>query len=138
MNRPENTIFLIGRLTSDPEIKTTSTGIEFCNFTLAIDRGGKGEEKQTDFIDCTAWRQSVAFITNYFSKGRKMVVLGELQTRTYEDNDGKKRKAYTVSVSSVTFADSKSNNTESGSGSKDFAEDTAPSEMPVSEEDLPF
>lgn len=108
MSRLENHINLIGRLTADPELKTTSSGIECCNFTVAVDRyAKKGEDKQTDFINCTAWRQNAAFLCKYFGKGRKIILDGELQTRSYEDKNGNKRTAYDVQVENITFGDSK-------------------------------
>lgn len=132
MSRLENHINLIGRLTADPELKTTSSGIECCNFTVAVDRyAKKGEEKQTDFINCTAWRQNAAFLCKYFGKGRKVVLDGELQTRPYEDKNGNKRTAYDVQVENITFGDSKTD------GNSSTQTDTA-SASPVDDSDLPF
>lgn len=132
MSRLENHINLIGRLTADPELKTTSSGIECCNFTVAVDRyAKKGEDKQTDFINCTAWRQNAAFLCKYFGKGRKIILDGELQTRSYEDKNGNKRTAYDVQVENITFGDSKTD----GNGSTQT--DTA-SASPVDDSDLPF
>lgn len=132
MSRLENHINLIGRLTADPELKTTSSGIECCNFTVAVDRyAKKGEDKQTDFINCTAWRQTAAFLCKYFSKGRKVVLDGELQTRSYEDKNGNKRTAYDVQVENITFGDSKTD------GNSSTQTDTA-SASPVDDSDLPF
>ena len=91
-----NHITIMGRLTRDPEMRTTQSGVTVASFTLAVDRdfGGKdGGEKQTDFIDCTAWRHTAEFISKYFSKGRMAVVSGRLQIDNYTDNDGNKRKA---------------------------------------------
>ena len=94
-----------GRITADPEIKTTSSGVSYCHFTIAVDRGyaKQGEEKQTDFIDCIAWRQSAEFLGKYFSKGSVLQVIGEIQTRTYEDNNGAKRKATEIAVDKISF-----------------------------------
>lgn len=94
-----------GRITADPEVKTTSSGVAYCRFTLAVDRGyaKQGEEKQTDFIDCVAWRQQAEFLGKYFSKGNVLQVIGEIQTRTYEDNNGAKRKATEIVVDKISF-----------------------------------
>lgn len=132
MSRLENHINLIGRLVADPELKTTSSGIECCNFTVAVDRyAKKGEEKQTDFINCTAWRQNAAFLCKYFGKGRKIILDGELQTRSYEDKNGNKRIAYDVQVENITFGDSKTD----GNGSTQTGTASA---SPVDDSDLPF
>ena len=100
-----NTINLTGRITADPDVRTTSAGIAYCHFILAVDRGyaKQGEEKQTDFIDCTVWRQQAEFLGKYFSKGNVLSLVGEVQTRTYEDNNGAKRKATEVAVDKISF-----------------------------------
>ena len=85
-----NNVVLMGRLTADPELRQTSTGIEVTSFSIAIDRGyaRQGEERQTDFINCVAWRQTAKFITSYFRKGQMIAVTGSIQTRNYEDKSG--------------------------------------------------
>lgn len=115
-----NNVVLMGRLTATPELRQTNSGIEVTSFSLAIDRGyaKPGEERQTDFIDCTAWRGTAKFITSYFTKGQMIAVTGEIQTRNYEDKDGNKRKSTEVLVSNASFCGSKnenSNNNESNS-----------------------
>ena len=82
----------MGRLTREPELKTTQSGTPVCSFSVAIDRRftKQGEEKRTDFINCVAWRQQAEFISRYFQKGSMINVVGNLQTRTYDDRDGKK------------------------------------------------
>ena len=82
-----NTVMLMGRLTSDPELRQTTSGVSTCQFTVAIDRNFKGQngERQTDFINVVAWRQTAEFICRYFTKGRLILVEGELRTRTYDD-----------------------------------------------------
>lgn len=104
-----NIIHLQGRLVADPELKTTGSGVEVCSFCIAVDRGyaKQGEEKQTDFISCTAWRQTGVFIQKYFAKGKEIKVVGSLQSRKYEDKDGKKRTAYDVIVEQAGFCGSK-------------------------------
>lgn len=105
-----NVSVLQGRLTSDPELKTTNNGVSVTSFSIAVDRKyqPKGEEKVTDFIDIVAWRNNAEFITKYFKKGSMIGIEGEIQTRTYEDKNGNKRKAVEVVVSNVSFCGSKS------------------------------
>ncbi len=102
-----NKVILMGRLTADPELKTTPSGVCVTNFTLAVDRRGKGEDKQTDFISCRARRQTAEFIAKYFRKGNQIAVVGELQTRSWTDGNGQKRYATDVVVSEASFCESK-------------------------------
>ena len=105
-----NKVILMGRLTADPELKQTQGGTAVTSFTLAVDRKytKEGGEKQTDFITCQAWRNTAEFICKYFAKGSAMLVCGELQTRSWEQ-DGQKRYATDVVVSEVTFCEAKKN-----------------------------
>lgn len=99
----------IGRLTKDPELKSTQNGISVCSFTLAVDRrfkNGDGE-READFIQIVAWRQTAEFIAKYFFKGLRVAVQGSIQTRNYEDKDGKRVYVTEVVADSVYFADSK-------------------------------
>lgn len=105
-----NTVIIMGRLTRDPEMRSTQSGVAVASFTLAVDRdfGGRdGGEKQTDFIDCTAWRHTAEFVSKYFSKGRMAVVSGRLQIDNYTDNDGNKRRSAKVIADNIYFGDSK-------------------------------
>ena len=104
-----NVVCMIGRLTSDCELKTTQNGVSVTSFNLAVDRSytPKGQEKQTDFIPCVAWRNTAEFISKYFRKGQRMAVKGELQQRTYTANDGSKRNVYEVIVDGAFFCESK-------------------------------
>ena len=104
-----NRVILMGRITADPELKQTPNGISVTSFSLAVDRNfaGKGAERQTDFINCVAWRQTAEFISRYFSKGRMMAVEGSLQVRNYVDKNENKRQAVEVVVDQAYFADSK-------------------------------
>lgn len=107
-----NHIVLMGRLVRDPELRRTSSGIAVTNFTLAVDRDfGKDEngQKETDFIDVVAWRNTGEFAAKYFTKGRMAVVQGSLQIRNYTDKDGNKRRNAEVLANSIYFADSKPN-----------------------------
>ena len=104
-----NSVVLIGRLTADPELKHTQNGNAVTGFSIAVDRPYQksGEERQADFIDIVAWRGTAEFICKYFKKGRKIAVQGAIQTRSYTDKDGNKRKAFEVLAEKVEFADSK-------------------------------
>jgi single-strand DNA-binding protein len=106
-----NVVCLMGRLTTDPELKTTANGNSVTSFTLAVDRAytPKGEDKKTDFIDCVAWQNTAEFITRYFRKGQRMSVKGELNKRTYTANDGGQRSVYEVKVDNAYFCESKNN-----------------------------
>ena len=104
-----NHIVLMGRLTRDVELRTTQSGVSVASFTLACDRdfGGKDGEKETDFIDCVAWRSTADFAAKYFSKGRMAVVSGRLQIRPWTDKEGNKRYSTEVAVENIYFGDSK-------------------------------
>lgn len=106
-----NKVILMGRLTKDPEIRYTSeNNVPVARFTLAISRkfSKKGEEKQTDFINCVAWNKTAEFINNYFTKGKMMVVSGRIQTGSYDGQDGKKIYTTDIVAEEVSFGDSKS------------------------------
>ena len=141
----------MGRLTADPELRTTNTGIAVTTFTVAVDRRYQkaGEEKQTDFINVVAWRQTAEFVSRYFQKGSMIAVRGSIQTRRYEDNNGNKRTAVEIVADEVSFCGSKA---ETGTGSRQVMEQPARTqpaasfatgsaddfeEIPVSD-DLPF
>ena len=112
-----NHITIMGRLTRDPELRRTGSGIAVTSFTLAVDRDfGKNEngEKETDFIDCVAWRQTGEFVSKYFTKGRMAVVSGRLQIRSWTDKDGNKRRTAEVIADNVYFGDSKRDGDNSG------------------------
>ena len=101
---------IMGRLTRDPELRRTGSGIAVASFTVAVDRdfGGRdGGEKETEFIDCVAWRQTGEFVSKYFTKGRMIVVSGRLQIRSWTDKDGNKRRTAEVVADNCYFGDSK-------------------------------
>ena len=105
-----NHITIMGRLTRDPELRRTGRGIAVASFTVAVDRdfGGRdGGEKETDFIDCVAWRQTGEFVSKYFTKGRMIVVSGRLQIRSWTDKEGNKRRTAEVVADNCYFGDSK-------------------------------
>ena len=105
-----NHITIMGRLTRDPELRRTGSGIAVASFSVAVDRdfGGRdGGEKETDFIDCVAWRQTGEFVSKYFTKGRMIVVSGRLQIRSCTDKDGNNRRTAEVVADNVYFGDSR-------------------------------
>ncbi len=114
-----NHIVIMGRLTRDPELRRTGSGIAVASFSVAVDRDfGKNEngEKETDFIDCVAWRQTGEFVSKYFTKGRMIVVSGRLQVRSWTDKDGNKRRTAEVVADNVYFGDSKRDSGDSYGG----------------------
>ena len=129
-----NSAIIMGRLTADPELKKTQSGISVTAFTVAVDRRYQkaGEEKQTDFISVVAWRQTAEFIEKYFSKGSMIAVRGFIQTRRYEDNNGNKRTAVEVVADEVSFCGSNAQK----SGAQPTQHDDF-EEIPVTD-DLPF
>ena len=105
-----NHIIIMGRLTRDPELRRTGSGTAVASFTLAVDRDFSpkdGGERETDFIDCVAWRQTGEFVSKYFQKGRMAVVSGRLQIRSWNDKDGNKRRTAEIVADNVYFGDSK-------------------------------
>lgn len=139
-----NRVNLMGRLTRDPELKSTSNGTAVASFSLAVDRDFKDKstgEKAVDFIDVVAWRQTAEFVSRYLSKGRMCVVDGRLQARTWEDKNGVKRKTVEVVADHAYFADSK----QGTGGAASSVPYTSPSavtgnftEMNDEDEELPF
>ena len=114
-----NHITIMGRLTRDPELRRTGSGVAVASFTVAVDRdfGGRdGGEKETDFIDCVAWRQTGEFVSKYFTKGRMIVVSGRLQIRSWTDKDGNKRRTAEVVADNCYFGDSKRDGDSSNGG----------------------
>ena len=114
-----NSCNIMGRLTKNPELRRTASGVAVTSFTLAVDRdftGKDGGEKETDFIDCVAWRNTGEFVNKYFTKGRMAVASGRLQIRSWTDKDGNKRRSAEIIVENIYFADSK-NSAENGDNS---------------------
>lgn len=107
-----NKIVLMGRLTRDPELRRTGNGTAVASFTLAVDRDFKSQdgERETDFIDIIAWRNTAEFVSKYFSKGRMAVVEGRLQVRDWKDKDGNRRRSTEVVADNMYFGDSKREN----------------------------
>lgn len=104
-----NCAVLMGRLVADPELRTTANGVSVTSFRIAVDRAyqKQGEERQADFIDIAAWRQTADFVCRYFKKGSMIAVQGSIQTRNYEDKQGNKRTAVEVVADNVSFCGSK-------------------------------
>ncbi len=111
-----NVAVIMGRLTADPELRHTQSGVAVTSFTLAVDRGyaKQGQERQTDWIDVVAWRQTAEFVCKYFTKGQMMAVNGSLQTRTWEDKNGAKHKSTELVADGVNFTGSKRESGASG------------------------
>ena len=146
-----NKVVLCGRLTADPELKQTQTGITVVSFSLAINRRAtKGADgtynSQADFINCTAWRQQAEFISRYFKKGSSLCITGSIQQNTWTDNNGQKRNDYRVVVDEAMFVDSRADSVNSSSyvpdayGSPSFSSGAeAPNfEEIKTDDDLPF
>lgn len=118
-----NHIVLMGRLTRDPELRRTGTGVPVTTFSLAVDRDfGKTEtgERETDFIDIVTWRGTAEFVSKYFAKGRMAVVSGRLQIRNWTDKEGNRRRSAEVVADNVYFGDSKRDNADSGYGGQNY------------------
>lgn len=128
-----NTICLMGRMTADPELRSTQNGVAVTSFTLAVERDytPKGQDKQADFIPVVAWRQTAEFVCKYFRKGQRAALTGSLQTRQYTDRDGSKRTAYEVVAEHVYFAESKK---DSGAPSVSYSEQVPQSAPPAAED----
>jgi len=115
-----NRIIIMGRLTRDPELRRTQSGIAVCTFTVAVDRDRQSrdaQEKQTDFIDVTVWRQTAEFVCRYFNKGKMIIVEGSMQSRKWTDKMGQNRVSWEIAATNVMFGESKS----AGSGGGDYA-----------------
>lgn len=142
-----NVVVIMGRLTAQPELRTTNSGISVTSFSVAVNRSySKDGNNQTDFINCVAWRNNAEFITKYFGKGQMIAIKGSLQQSSYTDKDGNKRTTYDVVVDSADFCGSKA---ESGGSAPMARTEDAPAsfsnvdtgdfeEISMGDEDLPF
>ena len=134
-----NKVILMGRLCGDPEPKQTTSGVAVTSFTIAVDRKGKtGEDKKCDFINVVAWRQTAEFICKYFKKGQAILVCGELQTRSWTDNNGNKRNATEVVAGEVSFCEAKKESEGNYIPDAYKAPQTANFEAVDGDADLPF
>lgn len=130
-----NQSFIGGRLTADPDLKATTDGIPICTFTIATAR--KAKRDKTDFIPCVAWRSMAEHISRYFRKGSSIFIRGNIQTRSWEDEDGKKRYATEVVIEETSFVDSKSEAQEiQGAATPSF--DSLDGFIPIQDDELPF
>ena len=130
-----NHIIIHGRITANPELKQTQSGVSVCNFTVAVDRSYKnGEEKQTDFFTVVCWRGLADMVSKYFAKGKEILVSGEMQSRKWQDNEGNNRVAWEIMANGVDFCGSKSEN-----GGNSASTNSAPKIEEIDDDDsLPF
>lgn len=145
-----NVVVLTGRLTADPELRHTPNDLAVTSFSIAVNRrfARAGEERQTDFIDIVAWRNNAEFVCKYFKKGSLIAIEGSIQTRSYQDKDGNKRKAFEVIANNVQFVESKKDSNESGYGNSEMSAESNKSsyssgndldfEVTDADDDLPF
>ncbi len=139
-----NLVVLTGRLTADPELKTTQSGISVTSFSVAVNRPYRtGEEQQTDFINVVAWRKTAEFIAKYFKKGNMIGIEGSIQTRKYTDKNGNNRTAFEVVVNNAQFVESKRDSAASQGGEQPVSFSNAGADdfsdlSDVSDDDLPF
>ena len=137
-----NSVCLMGRLTADPELKSTQSGVSVCSFRIAVDRTyqPKGQEKQTDFINIVTWRGTAEFVSRYFRKGQLVAVQGSIQTGQYTDRDGNKRTTFDVVADNVFFAEKKaeSGETKQGAGYDHSPDIQGDFEEIVGNDELPF
>jgi len=148
-----NKAILGGRLTADPELKQTQSGVPVCSFTVAVNRRFQSKnadgQQQTDFINVVAWRQQAEFLTRYFRKGSSICVVGQIQTRKYQDKEGNNRTSTEVVADEINFVDAKGEGAAAGQGSAYAPDHYAPSyssqqeiepkfEEMSNDDDLPF
>ena len=134
-----NKAILCGRLTKDPELKMTQNQTNFCNFIIAVDRRFKDAngQRQADFIACVAWRTTADFISKYFKKGNRIAVVGSIQTRTYEDQNGQKRLVTEVVVDEAEFVESKASGNGNSPATNQTQASTAPTAPAAAEQTTP-
>ncbi len=137
-----NKVILIGRLTANPELRHTSSNLPVTSFSIAINRRYQkdSEQRAVDFINIVAWRNNAEFVSKYFTKGQSILVIGSLQSRSYEDKEGKKRTQYEVVADEIQFAEPKRDGA-SSSGTEMTFSGTAPADdfqQIADDDDLPF
>lgn len=140
-----NNVTLMGRITYSPELKSTPNGLSVIRFQIAVDRSyqAKGQERQADFIDCVAWRQTAEFISRYFHKESMIAIEGTIQTSNYTDKNGNNRKQIEVLANNVSFCGSKNENgsmdiNPEPSSTKPNLDDADFEEIVDDDDDLPF
>lgn len=136
-----NKVILMGRLTRDPEMRHTNSGTPVTTFSIAIDNG-YGDNKRTDFVNCIAWNKTAEFVTKYFTKGKMIIVIGRITTRSWETQDGKRAYATEVVANEVSFGESKTSpqlnthQTAAQQPTQDDDDDFTP--LDEEDDDLPF
>ena len=141
-----NKVQLVGRLTRDPELRTTANGVSVCSFTVAVNRRFRNPqgEYEADFINCVAWRQSAELLAKYFSKGRMVGIVGSIQTRNYDNKEGQRVYVTEVSVEGVHFVESRNASGQPAAQAQasepdiSFDTDSGFMPMPSADDDLPF
>lgn len=139
-----NKVILIGNLTRDPEMRTTSSGVQVCNFSIAVNRRFKNAQtgqQETDYLNVVAWRQLGELCGRYLAKGRKVAVFGAIQTRSYEDKNGNKRTAVDIVADEVEFLSAAGEKARSGGSQPSASAGGAPYDAgftPADDEELPF
>lgn len=131
---------LVGRLTKEPELKLTSNQTAYCNFTIAVDRRFKDSngQRQADFINCVAWKQTATFVQKYFHKGNRIGIVGSIQTRQYEGNDGSKHFVTEVIVDEAEFVESQTQTAPAPQTQAEPTQNNAPAEEAPAVGELPF
>ena len=137
-----NKVILIGRLTADPELRHTASNLPVTSFSIAVNRRFQrdSEQRTADFINVVAWRNNAEFVSKYFRKGQSILVIGSLQSRSYEDKEGKKRTAFEVVADEIQFAEPKRDGASSSASEMTFS-GTAPVDdfqQIADDDDLPF
>ena len=131
-----NKVILMGRLTKDPELRYTNNKTPVCSFTIAVNNG-YGENQRTDFVNCLAWNKTAEFVTKYFAKGKMIIVIGRITTRSWETQDGKRAYATEVIAKEVSFGETKSSQqTATQQPMQDDDDDFTP--LDEEDDDLPF
>ena len=135
-----NKVILIGNLVADPELKKTPSGVSVTSFRIAVNRrfSKQGEQAQTDFIDIVAWQQRAEFVTRYFSKGKPILVCGQLQTRSWTDQNGQKHYATEVVADEASFVENKSASADAGAPAPSYCGDGQGFEEIGDDDELPF
>ena len=136
-----NSVSIIGRLTKDPELRTTQSGTSVCSFTVAVDRKFKSDgQPDADFINVVAWKKKAEFVAKYFAKGQRIALTGSIQTRSWDDDDGKKHYVTEVVAESVYFCDSKkpSDSGKHATTEAGYNDDAAPYYPLDDDSDIPF
>lgn len=133
-----NKVILMGRITHDLEVKQTPSGVAVLSFTVAVQRNyaKQGEERQTDFINCVAWRQQAEFIGKYFRKGRMIAIEGNLRTRTFDDKNGTKHYVTEVFVDNVSFTGEKADDLQQNNQSSQQNNSSVPANEDLSTGDM--